>query len=51
MVKKGVNSMRSDSAKKKWVWAYIYVKLVELALIAVVAVGGGILVLSDNFAV
>ena len=25
--------MRSDSAKKKWVWAYIYVKLVELALI------------------
>lgn len=42
MVKKGVNSMRSDSAKKKWVWAYIYVKLVELAMIAVVAVGGGI---------
>ncbi len=34
--------MKSDRARKKWVWAYIYVKLAELALAAVVAVGDGI---------
>ena len=35
--------MRSDRAKKKWVWAYIYVKIAELVAAGIVMVGGDVL--------
>ena len=38
--------MRSDRAKKKWVWAYIYVKIAELVAAGIVMVGGDIHVAS-----
>lgn len=40
---KGVESMSSEKTKRRWVWAYIYVKIAELVVFAVSIMGSGII--------